>query len=129
MNNVFNGQRRNRQQGMTTLGLIILVTFVGLFVYAGLRLVPVYLENMKISGTFSKLATEFNGERATRLEIQKSIEKRFDVEAVTVITFRDVKIKKSGAGYDVSVSYTHKVPFVANVSFGVDFNNQVDIIR
>ena len=129
MNSSLDRQRQSGQQGMTTLGLIILVSFVGLFVYAGLRLVPVYLENMKIAGTFSKIETEFNGQRPTRTEIQKSIGKRFDVEAVTVITLKDVKIKKTGAGFDVSVAYTHKVPFVANVSFAVDFTNQVDIIR
>ena len=35
---------------MTTLGLIILVSFVGLFAFAGIRLAPVYLNYMKIVG-------------------------------------------------------------------------------
>ena len=40
--------RNKRQQaGMTTLGLIILVVFVGLFAFAGIRLTPVYLNYVK----------------------------------------------------------------------------------
>lgn len=129
MNSLLDRRRQAGQQGMTTLGLIILVAFVGLFVYAGMRLVPVYLENMKISGTFSKIEDEFNGQRPTRTEIVKSIGKRFDVEAVTVITVKEVKVQKTGTGFDVNVEYMHYVPFVANISFAVKFTNQVDIIR
>ena len=43
------GNRRD-QRGMTTLGLIILIAFVGIFVMAGIRLTPVYLNYMKVAG-------------------------------------------------------------------------------
>ena len=123
-----NGQY-SRQQGMTTLGLMILVVFVGLFVYAGIRLAPAYLEDMKISGTLDKVQSEFAGQNATRRDIQVSIEKRFDVDMVNVITHRDVKVQKTGTGYTVSATYENKIPFLANVSFAVDFNHSVDIVR
>lgn len=119
----------DKQRGITALGAIILVTFIGLFVYAGIRLVPVYLENMKIAGTFSKLSDEFDGQATSRVAILKSMEKRFDVDSVTVITYRDVKVQKTGAGYDLSVEYEHVAPFIANVSFSVKFNNKVSLRR
>lgn len=119
----------DKQRGITALGAIILVTFIGLFVYAGMRLVPVYLENMKIAGTFSKLADEFDGQATSRVAILKSMEKRFDVDSVTVISYRDVKVQKTGAGYDLSVEYEHVAPFIANVSFSVKFNNKVSLRR
>ena len=34
-------QTLRRQAGMTTLGLVILVSFAGMFAFAGLRLTPV----------------------------------------------------------------------------------------
>lgn len=117
------------QRGMTTLGLLILLIFIGIFLYAGVRLVPVYLEDLKISGTFKKLGQEFSGGDSSKAAIQKSIGKSFDVESVRVISYKDVKIKKTGKGYDVSISYTNKTPFLANVSFAVDFSHQVSLER
>jgi hypothetical protein len=36
----------SRQAGMTAIGVLILVLFVGLFAFAGIRLTPVYLNYM-----------------------------------------------------------------------------------
>ena len=53
--------RSKRQQaGMTTLGLIILVVFVGLFAFAGIRLTPVYLNYMKVAGVVDGVVARNN---------------------------------------------------------------------
>ena len=117
------------QRGMTTLGLLILLVFLGTFAYAGIRLVPVYLEDLKIAGTFRKLEQEFSGGASTKTEIQKSIGKSFDVESVRVISSKQVKIKKTGRGYDVSIDYTNKTPFLFNIYFAVDFSHRVSLER
>ena len=52
---------KRRQTGMTTLGIIILVGFVGFFVFAGIRLTPVYLNYMKVAGVISGVHDEFDG--------------------------------------------------------------------
>ncbi|MFK8052708.1 MAG: DUF4845 domain-containing protein [Woeseiaceae bacterium] len=118
-----------RQRGMTTLGLIILVVFVGLFVYAGMRLGPVYMENLKVSGTLEKVEEEFSGTNATQRKIRSSIEKRFDVESVNAISFKDVLITKAPNGFDVTANYTNTVPFIANIHFAVKFDNQVLVVK
>ena len=41
---------RRNQAGMTTLGLIILVSFLGLFAFGFIRLTPVYLNYFKVVG-------------------------------------------------------------------------------
>ena len=41
-------RNRRQQAGITTLGLVILVIFIGLFAFAGIRLTPVYLNYMKV---------------------------------------------------------------------------------
>jgi hypothetical protein len=75
-----------RQEGMTTLGLIILVAFVGLFAFAGLRLTPVYLNYMKVQGVLNGVHVEFDGTNPSRSAIRSSISRRFDVESVSEIT-------------------------------------------
>jgi hypothetical protein len=117
------------QRGMTTLGLTILVAFVGLIAFAGIRLTPIYLNYMKVAGVVSGVQKEFDGTNATRNSIRSSIASRFDVDSVGEITARDVKVSKVDGGYEVAATYSHKAPFIANVSFIVDFDKRALIRR
>ena len=123
------GCSKRRQAGMTTLGLIILVSFLGIFVFAGIRLTPVYLNYMKVVGVIDGVDEEFDGTGATSAAIRKSISRRFDIESVSVITARDIKVTKTPDGYEVAAVYSHKAPFIANVSFVVDFDKRSTVRR
>jgi len=120
------GKRCNRrhQAGMTTLGLIILVAFVGMFAFAGIRLTPVYLNYMKVVGVVDGVTAEFDGTGAGRSAIRTSISRRIDIESVSQITARDVKVTPVDGGFEVAATYSHKAPFIANVSFLVDFDKR-----
>ncbi len=120
---------RRRQGGMTTLGLIILVSFIGIFAFAGIRLTPVYLNYMKIAGVVAGVHKEFDGANATRSAIRSSISRRFDIESVGIITAREVTVTKVEAGHEVAATYSHKTPFIANVSFVIDFDKRVIVRR
>jgi hypothetical protein len=118
-----------RQEGMTTLGLIILVAFVGLFAFAGLRLTPVYLNYMKVQGVLNGVHEEFDGTNPSRSAIRSSISRRFDVESVSEITANEVTVTSTEKGYEVRAKYTHVAPFIANVSFSVQFDKAVLVRR
>jgi len=124
-------KRRNKRQqaGMTTLGLIILVIFVGMFAFAGIRLTPVYLNYMRVASVIEGVTEEFDGTGASRGAIRTSISRRFDIESVSVITAKDVKVTAVDGGFEVAATYPHKAPFVANVSFVVDFDKRSLIRR
>ena len=122
--------RNKRQQaGMTTLGLIILVLFVGLFAFAGIRLTPVYLNYMKVVGVVDGVGKEFDGANASRSAIRTSISRRFDIESVSIITAKDVKETTVDGGCEVAATYSHKSPFIANIYFVVDFDKRVLVRR
>ncbi len=129
LNYLEKGWNRGRQAGITTLGLIILVAFVGLFAFAGIRLTPVYLNYMKVVGVVDGVAAEFDGANASRADIRSSISRRFDIESVGEITAKDVKVLKVAEGHEVAATYSHKAPFIANVSFVVDFDKRATIRR
>ena len=111
-----------RQVGATMLGYIILVLFAGLFVFGALRLAPMYLNYMKVVGVVDGIFTEFDGQAPTRGVIRSSISRRFDVESVSVITFRDVTVTQVDGGFEVAAVYDHTAPFIGNISFTVHFD-------
>ncbi len=118
-----------RERGMTTLGLIILVAFVGLFAFAGIRLTPVYLNYMKVLGVINGVHEEFDGANPSRNAIRSSIARRFDVESVSEITAREVTVTSVDGGFEVRAKYNHMAPFISNVSFSVDFDKAVLVRR
>ena len=111
-----------RQVGATLLGYIILVLFVGVFAFGAIRLTPVYLNYMKVVGVVDGVFEEFDGQNPSRASIRSSVSRRFDVESVSVITFRDVSVTQVDGGFEVRVEYEHTTPFIGNISFTVHFN-------
>ncbi len=120
---------RRREAGMTTLGMLILALFVGLFAFAFIRLVPVYLNYVKVSGVIDGVHQEFDGKSPTRGAIRASIERRFDVESVGVITAREVTVTSVDGGFEVRADYDHTAPFIANISFTVHFDKTALVRR
>ena len=129
LNTLEKGRMKKRQAGITTLGLVILASFAGLFAFAGIRLTPVYLNYMKVVGVVDGVRNEFDGTGASRAQIRSSISRRFDIESVSIITAKDVKVIKVDGGHEVAATYSHKAPFIANVSFVVDFDKRVLVRR
>lgn len=118
-----------RERGMTTLGIVIFVAFVGLFAFASIRLAPVYLNYMKVVGVISGVHEEFDGRNPTRSAIRNSIKRRFDVESVGEITAREVSITAVNGGFEVRAAYDHVAPFIANISFSVHFDKMALVRR
>lgn len=120
---------QSRQAGITTVGFLILGVFIGLFAFAGMRLSPVYLNYIKIAGVLDGVYKEFDSQNPSRAAIQKSIRRRFDVESVSVITARDIKIVSESGGIRIEAVYDHIAPFIGNVSFAVHFDKKVLVRR
>lgn len=117
------------QRGMTTIGMILAASVAGLIVFAGLRLVPVYLEYMSVEGVLKSVHSEYNGANASVQELRSAIQKGVDMNRIEAVQAKDFKVSKAGKGYLVSIAYSHKVPYIANVSFVVDFEKSVEITR
>jgi hypothetical protein len=115
---------------MTFLGLLVLIVVVGSWVYAAMRVVPLYLNYMKVAGTLEKVRDEFDSDPGTTdAMIRVAIEKHFDIEMVKeeVFNYDDVIIKKDGTNFKVTAAYEDTAPFVANIYFLVAFDKTVEI--
>ena len=115
---------RNTQRGITFIGILILVSFIGLFVYAGIRLVPLYLEYMNIAKTLDTIKADMTSVESAQ-SIRVAIDKRLFIDAVTVIEAKDLIITRDGAAWVVRAEYDAEAPFIANISFSVHFDKSV----
>jgi hypothetical protein len=126
---MIHGQTPGRQQGITLIGFIILAAFVGLFVLAGIKLVPVYLEFAKVQSTLTKVKDEFEGQRPTTGEVRSAIQRRFDIEDVRAITAKDVKISPIEGGLELRATYDGRVSYLGNLYLVAEFDSAVEVMR
>lgn len=126
---VFAGMSLHHQKGMTALGTMVLIAFIGLFAFAGLRLTPVYLNYLKVAGVIDGVYEEFDSQTPSRSAIRLSIRRRFGVESIDEIRFQDVKVRGVDGGFEVVAVYAHTEPFIANVYFTVKFDKRVVVRR
>ena len=118
---------RRPQQGMTFIGLLCILALVGLIGYAGVRLVPVYLNYMKLARTMESAASEFKGETGSLDGVRKSLDRHWAIEDITAVDQKDIEITKDDNGLQLHVAYDDAVPYIANVSLSVHFEKTVKV--
>ncbi len=118
---------RSRQTGITLIGFVLLAALIGMVGLAGLRLTPVYLENMKIRRILNDVKADFDGQGPTPQLIRRAIDTRINIEMVYGLQASEFEIQKIDSGFRVAADYEKEVPFVANVWLLVKFNDEVEI--
>jgi Domain of unknown function (DUF4845) len=121
------GSMRQPQLGMTFIGLLCILALVGVIGYAGIRLVPVYLNYMKLARTMESAATEFKGESAGLDGVRKSLDRHWAIEDITTVDQKDIEITKDDGGLQLHVAYDDTVPYIANISLSVHFDKTVKV--
>jgi Domain of unknown function (DUF4845) len=118
---------RNHQHGMTFIGLLCILALVGVVVYAGIRLAPLYLNYMKVVRTMESVAAEAKGESPDVGAMRTAIDRHFNIEDPTGVDTKDIEITKDDGGVQMHVAYDSIVPYLANVSLSVHFEKTVKV--
>lgn len=119
---------RRRQSGITVIGFLILAAIFGAIGLAVLKIVPLYLEKMRITRVLDDVRTEMTAGTNSIQSIRLALNARFYVENLT-IPANEILIAREGEGYTVRVVREARAPFVADLSFVVDIDQQVEIGR
>ena len=124
-----NRQPLAKQQGITLLGFLIVAAFLGLFVLAGMKLAPVYLEFAKIQSTLEKVRDEQQGGKPSIEQMRSAIQRRFDIEDVRVISAKDVKITRVEGGFELRATYPGRTSYIGNLWLVAEFDTAVEVMR
>ena len=115
------------QRGMTFLGILTILVILGFAFYMALRLVPVYLEYMEVSRALNQVRDEHAAIQTSAQMIRNSLERRWDVEDIKGLSWKEVEIKKTSEGFEVRSQYEVEQPFVANLFLLIKFDKMVVI--
>jgi type II secretory pathway pseudopilin PulG len=118
---------RDRQRGITFLGLVILALLVGVVGLAAMKLTPMYINNMRLSRVLEATAEEMNSQGgASNQTIQYALAKRFSIEDIN-LPKDAIKIAPSKNGFSVRIQYENRAPYIADIWLLVTFDKQVEI--
>jgi hypothetical protein len=118
---------RQYQRGMTFVGAMCILAMVGVIAYAGLRLVPLYLNYMKVARSLDATAGEFKTDNPDQGGIRRSLEKHWQIEDISSVDAKEVEILKDEGGLSLHVAYDDVAPYIDNVSLAVHFDKTVKV--
>jgi hypothetical protein len=118
---------RQPQLGMTFIGMLCILAMAGVIVYAGVRLVPVYLNYMNIVKTMQTTATEFKGDNPDPVAIRNSLSRHWEITTISAVDYKDVEITKDDSGVSLHVAYDDSEPYFGNISLAVHFDKTVKV--
>jgi len=117
---------RSRQRGITLLGLLILATLVGIVGLAGIKIVPMYIMDLKLSKALEGISEDLNGKEVSPQSIQYALAKRFSVEDVN-LPKDSIKVAPSKNGFAVRIQYENRASYLGDVWLMVVFDKTVEI--
>lgn len=86
-------QSKRRQQGF--IKLFFIFGSIALVAIVGLKLFPLYSNQFKVAKAVKSTATEGSIDPA---QVRRAMEKRWDIESIDYLNWKDVKIERAGDG-------------------------------
>ena len=120
---------KRTQRGMTLIGFIMVLAVVGVFVYMGMKLVPMYSEYYSLKQALSSLAREPGITDNDPAKIKDLLFRRLDISYASNIKPEHVKIVRKDAGYLMTVVYEVRKPLIANVDVVGRFDTTQELRR
>ena len=116
-----------RQRGVTAIGWVILLIPFAIIIYAGIRLIPIYLNYMDVARSLSAVTSELGAGAANPQTIRQALQNHFDVEGVNYPTVDQIHISRVGQSWQVEAAYYDQAPLFLNITLQVTFDKSVTV--
>ena len=118
---------RSRQKGIGWFGLLFIFAVLGFFTVVGMKVLPLYLNQMKIASSVSKVAGDPSLADAEIGELRKSLQRYWDIESIDTLDPKDIKVKRTDKGRLLSYDYEASAHLFYNISVVIHFKADVPL--
>jgi len=106
---------KRTQGGMTLLGFIICLAVAGVFIYVGMKVIPMYSEYFSVKKSMDGLALEPGINNASPDKIRNLFFRRLYVNYSENVKQDNVKIERMPGGWKMTVKYEVRRPLISNL--------------
>lgn len=118
---------RNRQQGITTIGFILMAAVAVVVIFGGLRIFPLYMEHFAVTRVLEDVSSAQQGTKTSVSKIRSAIGKRLNIEGINRLTSKDFIVKKTRTGYSIKIQYEASASYFGNLYLVAKFDDAVEI--
>lgn len=122
---------RNRQQGLSIIGFLILLAVVGFFAYAAMLLIPAYTEYFGVVKAMKGVAEEPGIEAMPIEQIRSKLGFGMSLQYVgdKTVPANAIKLNTQGGARTLQVVYDKEIPFLYNVSLLLHFQHAENLSK
>lgn len=120
---------KRTQRGMTLIGFMMVLAVVGVFIYMGMKLIPMYSEYYSVKQALAGLASEPGITNNDPAKIKDLFFRRLYVSYAENVKPEHVKIVRKDAGYVMTVDYENRKPLIANIDVVGKFHADQELRR
>ena len=120
---------KRTQGGMTMLGFLITLSVVILFLFCGMKIVPMYIEYYSVKKMLAAISNNPEAANSSKDQIRKMFGRSLEIDYVKIITPEMLKIETTDSGYNLVVDYERREELVANLDVVGKFHAEQVLTR
>jgi len=115
-----------KQQGMSTLGILMAVVLVVSGMLLAMKLVPLYINDYAIAKAVASLETDQNLYGKTKTEIRSILRRKLTADYTEGLDDDEIQIEKRKGVITIDVIYEARVPVVHNLDVVANFSHHLE---
>jgi hypothetical protein len=119
---------KRAQQGMTLIGFILVLAVAGVFIYMGMKLIPMYSEYYSVKQAMDGLAQEGAG-AYDAAKVKDLFFRRLYTSYSENVKPENVKLVRKDSGWLMTVSYEVRRPLISNIDVVGRFETEKELKR
>ncbi len=119
----------HRQNGMTAIGLMILLGIIAIIALTAVKIIPIYIENFAIQSVLTSLQSDLDIDPKSKAAIWESLKKRLYINEVRLIKREHVTMSRKNNKTTVTIEYESRRPYLGPLFIGGHFVETIVIER
>jgi len=117
----------SKQKGMTFIGLVVVLGILGIFVFSVLKVFPVYMEHFSVTKSMEAVENNPKIKTLSSSAIKSLLVKKFDMNEVTSVTHKEIKVHRGTGDLSVSITYEVRDDYLGNVDIVLSFHDEFTV--
>lgn len=113
-----------KQQGLTLIGLAIVLGFIGMITLSVLKVFPVYMEHLSVQTSMEAIEVDPRVKNMSVGQIRELFRKKLDMNQVTSVNAKQAKIGRGIGELTFVIEYEVRKDYFANIDLVLSFKDE-----
>ena len=113
-----------KQQGLTLIGLAIVLGLIGMIVLSVLKVFPVYMEHLAVQTSMEAIEVDPQVKNMSVGQIRELFRKKLDMNQVTSVNAKQAKIGRGIGELTFVIEYEVRKDYFANIDLVLSFKDE-----